>query len=43
MKKLEESLGWNERDKQKSKKIWEDEKKFLWKRNLKKGVLLWDA
>ncbi len=26
MKKLEESLEWNERDGQMSKRIWEDEK-----------------
>ena len=26
MKKLEESLKWNEKDKQRSKRIWEDEK-----------------
>jgi len=43
MKKLEESLEWNERDKQKSKRTWGMKKKFLWKRNLKRGVLLWNA
>ena len=26
MKKLEESLEWNERDEQKNKRIWEDKK-----------------
>ena len=26
MKKLEESLEWNERDKQRSRRIWGDEK-----------------
>ena len=26
MKKLEESLEWNEKDKQRSKRIWRDEK-----------------
>jgi len=43
MKKLEESLGWNEKDEQISKIIRGTKKKFLWKRNPKRGVLLWDA
>jgi len=40
MKKLEESLKWNKRDKQMSKRIWRMKKKFLWKRNRKREVLL---
>jgi len=40
MKKLKESLEWNKRDEQISKKTWGMKKKFLWKQNSKRGVLL---
>jgi len=42
MKKLKESLEWNKRDKQ-IREFGGTRKKFLWKWNPKRGILLWDA
>ena len=43
MKKLEEGLEWNEKDKQRSKRIWGDEKEVPLEAEPQEGVLLWNT